>query len=379
MPYTNAMHAAGPVAEGRQDELASGSVDVTYRGIFQKILAGNIVKTLVKASRHSGKIGGTISRYSDSPERNGIPAKQFAVIAEDEDELHVQMAKYEPDNIRLIAAVDDTLAKGHESWAWYGIRPIHLGLHEGGTLLVVTNHERAKLLEVIPALPFEWQLALLPGEKSFSGLWVYHDDGTEYRVLGAIARLIPEVVSLEDLEKEVGKGPKAEQHLEWLRQGYREVQVSRVPAGVGAANAYEPVHLPAWNEMAEAIIVPAPPVGGRQEAFKKFTTRSERPVVNFDVCTQCKQCFMECPDSVFELTPEGYYRVEYEACCGCGICAEVCPVDDCIVMVDELAFADNHDLYGDWKADREGYRQFFQRLLERERVVARSSRRKVNA
>ncbi|MDI3318013.1 MAG: (4Fe-4S)-binding protein [Bacillota bacterium] len=359
--------------------MASGSVDITYRGIFQKILAGNIVKTLVKASRHSGKIGGTISRYSDSPERNGIPAKQFAVIAESEDELHVQMAKYEPDNVRLIAALDDTLAKGHESWAWYGIRPIHLGLAEGGALLVVSDHERSKLLEFIPQLPFDWRLGILPGQKSFSGLWVYHDDGTEFRVLGAIAHLIPEVVRLEDLEKEVAKGPKAEQHLEGLRQGYREVQVSTVPAGVGAPYTYEPVRLPEWNEMAEAIIVPAAPRGGRQEAFKKFTTRSERPVINFDACTQCKQCFMECPDSVFELTPEGTYRVEYEACCGCGICAEVCPVDDCIVMVDELAFDDNHDLYADWKADKAAYARFFQTLLDTQRVTARSSRRKVTA
>ena len=33
------------------------------------------------------------------------------------------------------------------------------------------------------------------------------------------------------------------------------------------------------------------------------------------------------------MTPEGTYEVVYEACIGCSICEEVCPVPDCISMV----------------------------------------------
>src|SRR5262249_24022740 len=49
---------AGPVvlvSEG-MDEMSVGAVDVTYRGVFQKNLAGVITKELVKAARRDDKV-----------------------------------------------------------------------------------------------------------------------------------------------------------------------------------------------------------------------------------------------------------------------------------------------------------------------------------
>jgi 2-oxoacid:acceptor oxidoreductase delta subunit (pyruvate/2-ketoisovalerate family) len=85
-----------------------------------------------------------------------------------------------------------------------------------------------------------------------------------------------------------------------------------------------------------------------------------RPVVNFDTCIKCTMCWLDCPDECFEVTPEGHYEVVYEACIGCGICAQVCPVKDCIVMVDELRFEDNEDKWQLWKQDKEGYARWFE-------------------
>ena len=62
--------------------MSTGSVEVIYRGIFQKTLAKNICRGIVFAARKEGKIGIAFGRYSDSPERNGIPAKQFAVVSD---------------------------------------------------------------------------------------------------------------------------------------------------------------------------------------------------------------------------------------------------------------------------------------------------------
>jgi pyruvate ferredoxin oxidoreductase delta subunit len=47
----------------------------------------------------------------------------------------------------------------------------------------------------------------------------------------------------------------------------------------------------------------------------------------------------------------GHCEVVCSACIGCSICAQVCPVKDCIVMVDELKFTDNVDKWKLWKDD----------------------------
>ncbi len=116
--------------------MSTASVEVVYRGIFQKTLAKNICRGIVFAARKEDKIGIAFGRYSDSPERNGIPAKQFAVVADSQDELQEYLARYEPENNDVTIAVDDALCKGVESWAWYGLQPINKLLREGGTLLV---------------------------------------------------------------------------------------------------------------------------------------------------------------------------------------------------------------------------------------------------
>ena len=82
-----AVSSADPAIEGRSSTEVreeAKSVEFTYRGIFQKTLAANLCKHVVMAARKRDWLGSTIQRYSDSPERNGVPAKQFAVIAPDE-------------------------------------------------------------------------------------------------------------------------------------------------------------------------------------------------------------------------------------------------------------------------------------------------------
>ena len=70
------------------------AVEIVYRGIFQKQLAGKLSRALVFAARKAGKVGISFGRYGDSPERNGIPAKQFAYIAESPEELEEVAAQY---------------------------------------------------------------------------------------------------------------------------------------------------------------------------------------------------------------------------------------------------------------------------------------------
>src|SRR5262252_8521420 len=114
------------------------AIEIVYRGIFQKTLAKNISRGIVLTANLEGKPGISFGRYGDSPERNGIPAKAFAIVATDDLTLEEGMAKYEPKEVDITISVDDTLCKGVESWAWYGLQPINRLTKPGGTLIVTS-------------------------------------------------------------------------------------------------------------------------------------------------------------------------------------------------------------------------------------------------
>ena len=52
-------------------------VEVNYRGIFQKNLGKKIGSDIVMIASRMGQKAFSNSRYSDSPERNGIPVQIF--------------------------------------------------------------------------------------------------------------------------------------------------------------------------------------------------------------------------------------------------------------------------------------------------------------
>jgi pyruvate ferredoxin oxidoreductase delta subunit len=348
--------------------MATASVEVVYRGIFQKHLGQRITRGLVLAARKEGKIGISFGRYGDSPERNGIPAKQFAVVADTEEELQAYISKYEPTNNDVTVAVDDTLAKGVESWAWYGLQPINKLTKAGGTVLFTTMQSAEDLIPHVHQKEAPYNLAIVKGTKSFSGLWVFKDDHTDVRVLGAIAKVAPHVVSLKSIEQAIREEWADELKATSARKAYERVTSTTVPAGKGNAETPYSFELPKWQDMEIGLVIPAIPVKeevegweggfrpGRNPTFKKFTTRTMRPVVDFDICTKCTICWLQCPDSCFDVTPDGFYDANMEACCGCGVCEAVCPVDHCITMVNEQAFTDNKSQWEMRKADAAGYK-----------------------
>src|SRR3990172_12253466 len=67
-------------------------IEINYRGIFQKNLAKRIGSDIVYVAHSAGKTGFSNGRYSDAPERNGIPCKYFAFVTHDlaEEELEAE-------------------------------------------------------------------------------------------------------------------------------------------------------------------------------------------------------------------------------------------------------------------------------------------------
>jgi pyruvate ferredoxin oxidoreductase delta subunit len=153
-----------------------------------------------------------------------------------------------------------------------------------------------------------------------------------------------------------------------------------VAAGRGNAEQLPHFQLPKWEDMRLGISIAGQPQGGpiedpatkklggfrpaRNDKFLKYTTRSQRPVVNFETCTKCTLCWLNCPDASFDVTPDGTYDANLSACCGCGICEAVCPVENCITMITETAFRDNDSQWLRFKKDKAGYITWLKSTIE---------------
>lgn len=356
------------------------AVEIIYRGVFQKTLAKNITRGIVLAAHNEGKLGISFGRYGDAPERNGIPAKSFAIIANDEETLEAGMAQYEPKQVDVTVVLDDTLSKGAESWAWYGLQPVHHALKPGHTLIVISLQDAPTLLKSIHRRDEPYKLGVLKGVTSFSGMWVYKDDHTDVRVLGAIAKALPELVGLKAVEKFIADKLKSSLKITSAQTAFERFKSIDVKPGQGNPEELPKFELLKWEDMREGVSIKGQPQGGpyadpvtkqvggfrpaRNELFKKYSTRTQRPVVNFATCTKCTLCWLNCPDASFDVTPDKTYDANLEACCGCGICEDVCPVKDCITMVNESQFHDNSSQWEAFKKDHDAYLKWLEKTIE---------------
>jgi pyruvate ferredoxin oxidoreductase delta subunit len=357
------------------------AVEVIYRGVFQKTLAKNITRDIVLAAHNEGKLGISFGRYGDAPERNGIPAKSFAIVANDELTLEAGMAQYEPKQVDVTVVLDDTLCKGAESWAWYGLHPVHQALKPGATLIVVSLENAPALLKNIHRRDEAYKLGVLKGIASFSGMWVFKDDHTDVRVLGAIARALPELFGFKSVEQFINEKLKNTLKVTTARNAFERFGTVDVKAGEGNPAELFKFELPGWEGLRDGVSIKgqgqggpyADPVTGqlggfrpvRNELFKKYSTRSMRPVVNFSTCTKCTLCSLNCPDASIDVAPDGCYDVNLESCCGCGICEEVCPVKNCVSMVSESEFHDNNSQWAAFRKDKDAYLKWLESTIEK--------------
>lgn len=69
-------------------------------------------------------------------------------------------------------------------------------------------------------------------------------------------------------------------------------------------------------------------VSGPNTALRKTGDwRVKRPEIDFDRCTHCWICVVNCPDGAIMLGVGDVPRIDYGVCKGCMICAEECPID----------------------------------------------------
>ncbi|GEM_PF-122680 len=64
--------------------------------------------------------------------------------------------------------------------------------------------------------------------------------------------------------------------------------------------------------------------------------RVVKPVWKVDLCIDCQNCWLYCPDTSIISRDKMMVGVDYDHCKGCGICSEVCPTNPkSLVMFNE--------------------------------------------
>ena len=72
-----------------------------------------------------------------------------------------------------------------------------------------------------------------------------------------------------------------------------------------------------------------------------------KPVYNRDVCIDCQNCWVFCPDTAIISRDKKMIGIDYEHCKGCGVCAEVCPTNPkSLIMFEETM--DNDAALANW-------------------------------
>ena len=66
--------------------------------------------------------------------------------------------------------------------------------------------------------------------------------------------------------------------------------------------------------------------------FNSYTStvaswRIMKPIYNSDICIDCQNCWVWCPDTSIISRDKQMLGIDYDHCKGCGVCVEVCPTN----------------------------------------------------
>ena len=97
-----------------------------------------------------------------------------------------------------------------------------------------------------------------------------------------------------------------------------------------------------WDEVTQGTILPSfekdvdaahvRPEDRPYSDFNSYTAtvaswRVIKPVYNRDICIDCQNCWVWCPDTSIVSRDKQMLGIDYDHCKGCGVCVEVCPTN----------------------------------------------------
>ncbi len=118
-----------------------------------------------------------------------------------------------------------------------------------------------------------------------------------------------------------------------------------------------------WDEVTQGVVLPSfngdalDVVHQRAEDrdytdFNTYTAtvaswRIIKPVYNRDVCIDCQNCWVWCPDVSIVSRDKQMLGIDYDHCKGCGICSEVCPTNPKSLLMFAETF-ENDEALASW-------------------------------
>ena len=98
-----------------------------------------------------------------------------------------------------------------------------------------------------------------------------------------------------------------------------------------------------WDEVTHGVVLhsfedDATDIAMRKAEDRKYSEFSSytatvaswrviKPVYNRDICIDCQNCWVWCPDSSIISRDKQILGIDYDHCKGCGVCVEVCPTN----------------------------------------------------
>lgn len=251
-------------------------------------------------------------------ERRGAPVQAFARI--DRRKIRISSQVYEPNLIVVLDAslfelepVTDGLKKDGRLAVNTALRPEELEIGEGTEALTATVDATAIALESLK-VPI-----------------------VNTAMLGALCRvqdMVPIEVMMESIQERFGAKLGALAGRVNAQSAWKAYD----SAVVGTASGKRPVvrvrgWRPDWNEMPAGISLPPSSVHGVEVGPGSARTnltglwRWFTPFYKKEKCIRCLRCWWSCPDAAIDRLDDDYMRWNFDYCKGCGICADICPVD----------------------------------------------------
>ena len=98
-----------------------------------------------------------------------------------------------------------------------------------------------------------------------------------------------------------------------------------------------------WDEVTQGVVLNSfdielenvahiPPEERPYSDFNSYTAtvaswRVIKPIYNRDICIDCQNCWVWCPDTSIISRDKQMLGIDYDHCKGCGVCVEVCPTN----------------------------------------------------